>query len=84
MQKTQDLAEGDLLVSREVMDIARISRRTLERWVSTGKLPVVRIEGFSARRYRRRDLNSLLSPQSTPAVPAPTLTAGVPSPAVTS
>ena len=60
MQKTQDLPEAETLLSSEVMEMAKISRRTLERWVADGKLPSVKVGGFGARRYKRIDVETLL------------------------
>lgn len=72
MQKVQEVVEDDLLLSREVMDIARISRRTLERWVADGKLPAFKVGGFGDRRYLRSDLTAILTPPSpSPVVSAP-------------
>ena len=60
MQKSQELAPDEYLISSEVMDILKISRRTLERWVAEGKLPAIKIGGFGARRYLRSDVDALL------------------------
>lgn len=67
MQKTQEVVADDLLLSREVMELARISRRTLERWVADGKLPAFKVGGSGDRRYRRSDVYALLFPKA-PAV----------------
>lgn len=50
----------DYLRSREVMALARISRRTLDRWTSEGILPVVKQPG-TQRRYLRSDVMRLLT-----------------------
>lgn len=60
MQKMQDDAQGAMLVSAEVMQRLKISRRTLERWVADGRLPAVKVGGFGARRYREADVEALL------------------------
>lgn len=49
-----------MLVSAEVMQRLKISRRTLERWVADGRLPAVKVGGFGARRYREADVEALL------------------------
>lgn len=60
MQKTQEVSDtGSDLVSAEVMAELKISRRTLERWVKDGRLPVTKVGGFGHRRYSRTDVDSL-------------------------
>lgn len=75
MQKSQEQPETEYLVSAEVMDLLKISRRTLERWVADEILPAVKIGGFGARRYKRTDVLALLRgesiPKSTPVDSAP-------------
>jgi len=61
MQNLTNPAESDLLLSKEVMAATRISRRTLDRMVEDGRLPVIRIPG-GQRRYRRADVEALLTP----------------------
>jgi len=60
MQKMQDLPQTEYLVSSEVISMAKISRRTLERWVANGSLPAVKIGGVGARRYKRVHVEALL------------------------
>lgn len=52
---------SDLMRTQEAVLEAKVSRRTLERWIASGLLPVVRVGGV--RRVRRSDLEALLSPQ---------------------
>lgn len=70
MQKTQELPESEYLVSSEVMELAKISRRTLERYVADGKLPTTKIGGFGSRRYQRADVEALLRGESSPTAPS--------------
>jgi excisionase family DNA binding protein len=72
MQKTQEIGADDILLSSEVMAIAKISRRTLERWVADGTLPATKVGGRGARRYRRTDVEALLRGEAvaTPDLPA--------------
>jgi excisionase family DNA binding protein len=68
MHEQNKTSPDDLLVSREVMAAARISRRTLDRWVEDGKLAVIRIDG-GQRRYRRDVVEALIgTPVHVPAV----------------
>jgi excisionase family DNA binding protein len=64
MSKSHEVGSDDSLISSEVIELAKISRRTLERWVADGKLPAVKIGGFGARRYRRTDVEALLRGES--------------------
>jgi predicted site-specific integrase-resolvase len=70
MQTSQNDQGEELLASRDVMRIARISRSTLERWIASGRLPVVKIENFRDRRYNKADVLSIINPSST-VVPSP-------------
>jgi excisionase family DNA binding protein len=60
MQDQTTRVQREFMRSREVMELADISRRTLDRWTSNGTLPVIRPAG-SQRRYRRTDVERLLS-----------------------
>jgi len=59
MQEQTTKEPREFMRSREVMELADISRRTLDRWTSNGTLPVIRPAG-SQRRYRRADVERLL------------------------
>ena len=76
MSKSHEVDSDDSLVSSEVIEMAKISRRTLERWVADGKLPAVKIGGFGARRYRRSDVEALLRGESARSNPSAPATAG--------
>lgn len=69
MQKSQGLPDNEYLVSSEVMELAKISRRTLERYVADGKLPSAKLGGFGSRRYLRADVDSLLRGEISPSTP---------------
>ena len=60
MQKTDEQPESEYLLSADVLELAKISRRTLDRWVADNKLPAVKVGGFGARRYKRSDVEALL------------------------
>lgn len=53
----------DLLTSAEVAAMMRVSHVTLQRWRDSNKLPYVRV-GRTIR-YRRTDVEALLSPTPT-------------------
>lgn len=52
---------GDLLPIGETADILKVSFSTLRRWDRTGHLKPVRLHPRSPRRYRRADVDALLS-----------------------
>ena len=58
MHTTETPTGGEHLKSSEVIALAAISRRTLERWVADGTLPAVKVGG--TRRYKRSDVEALL------------------------
>ena len=60
MQEQTTREAPDYLRSREVMELARISRRTLDRWTAEGILPVIKQPG-TQRRYRRDVVERLLA-----------------------
>jgi excisionase family DNA binding protein len=51
-----------LLTVDEVAKRARVSTRTVWRWEADGLLPSVRIEGARFVRFRRADVDTLLTP----------------------
>ncbi len=53
----------ELLTPREVANIFRVNPKTVSRWYLEGKLPALRTLG-GHRRYRRRDVEALLSRQT--------------------
>ena len=56
------MADGTLSVA-ETLDLLQISRSTLDRWVSTGLLPVIQPFPRGERRFRRSDVEHLLAPK---------------------
>lgn len=61
MQKMQTSgAAPDFMLSAEVMELARISRRTLDRWVAEGILPAYQVSERTVRRYRRDHVDAIL------------------------
>lgn len=58
-------AEPEYLAAGDVMATVHISRRTLDRYVTAGKLPVVYLPS-GHRRFQRTDVDALLTPQSSP------------------
>ena len=60
MQEQTKQEAPDYLRSAEVMELARISRRTLDRWTADGILPVIKRPGMQ-RRYRRDAVERLLA-----------------------
>ena len=58
MHTTETPEGGEHLKSSEVIALAQISRRTLERWVADGTLPAVKVGGL--RRYQRVHVEALL------------------------
>ena len=73
MQKVQDVDADDMLTSNGVMELAQISRRTLERWVADGKLPFQKLPGSGERRYLRADVEYLITPSPTSSEAQPDL-----------
>lgn len=65
MQNPTIAEPQDYLRSREVMELARISRRTLDRWTAEGILPVIKNPG-TQRRYRRADVVKIVTGESQP------------------
>lgn len=62
----ESVRRRDLLSLPEVADELGMSVITIRRWISTGKLPAVRVGGLQIR-VRRSDLESVM----TPIQPAP-------------
>lgn len=52
--------DHEFLTSAEVKDEARVSSTTLLRWRQNGTLPAIKVGGRF--RYRRADVEALLSP----------------------
>ena len=57
------LQPGDLLIATEAAELLRVTVKTLERWEKAGRLDAIRLPG-GHRRYRRSDLEALLSDDS--------------------
>lgn len=75
--KTQNLATNAIppyLTFSEVLVLAKVSRRTLERWVSEGLLTVYKVQGQKERRFLSSDVDQLLIP--TPVEPHNAASAG--------
>lgn len=53
----------ELLTIQQAADYLGLSRRTIELWMRSGKLPAIRI-GPRTRRIRRVDLQALLRPDT--------------------
>jgi excisionase family DNA binding protein len=49
----------ELLTTKQTAEESTVSERTVERWISSGLLPVVRVG--KVRRVRRADLEALLA-----------------------
>ena len=58
MQPTD--AAPELLTTREVAALARVSTVTVTRWANDGKLPVIRVSERTLR-FRRDDVEALLA-----------------------
>lgn len=56
----------DLLTTREVADQARVSTVTVTRWMHDGRLVGIKV-GPRTFRFRRSDVEALLSPEPTEA-----------------
>jgi excisionase family DNA binding protein len=52
-----------LLSAREAAATLGISRATLDRWIKDGLLPVIQPVPHGPRRFRRDDVDRLLSPR---------------------
>lgn len=53
-------AAPDLLTTREVAALARVSTVTVTRWANEGKLPVIRVSE-RVLRFRKADVDALLA-----------------------
>jgi excisionase family DNA binding protein len=51
---------SDLLTTREVAALARVSTVTVVRWANDGRLPVIRVSE-RVLRFRRSDVEALLA-----------------------
>lgn len=49
-----------MLTEREVADLFRVTRRTVQRWAAAGTLEAIRVGGIT--RYRTHDVEALLGP----------------------
>lgn len=66
MQETQDRAQEivqapEFILAEEVMHLARISRRTLDRWVADGTLPAYQVSPRTVRGFKRDEVVALLT-----------------------
>ena len=66
MPQTPEVAEKEYLSASEALQTVHISRRTLERYIAAGDLPVSYLPS-GHRRFLRADVLALLSPSA----PAP-------------
>lgn len=54
----------ELLTINQVAEYVGVSRRTVERWLESGKLPAFRLAGTGPRRIDRADLErAILKPE---------------------
>jgi excisionase family DNA binding protein len=56
----------ELLTTSEVADLFRVNEATVGRWVREGKVTAVPLPGGKGYRYRRADIEALLSPEPGP------------------
>lgn len=54
--------EHDLLTTAEVADAFRVAQATVNRWVREGDLKAIPLPGGKGYRYRRSDVEALLTP----------------------
>ena len=54
----------ELLTTRQATLLLHIHRTTLDRWVREGRLPVIQPVRRGQRRFRRADIDALLTPQT--------------------
>ncbi|HSS09026.1 MAG TPA: helix-turn-helix domain-containing protein [Acidimicrobiales bacterium] len=54
------MTNADLLTVREVARRAKVSERTVWRWVEDGRLPAIRVGGIV--RFQHADVDALLTP----------------------
>ncbi len=60
MEGEREMIEGELLTSKEVINLLKISKSTLLRWVQNGKLPSHHA-GSKLLRFKRDDVMGVLS-----------------------
>jgi excisionase family DNA binding protein len=60
----QETDGEDLLTVSEVADLARVSSQTVWRWAKDGSLPTAMITPGGRRRFRRSDVEELLTPKA--------------------
>lgn len=51
----------ELLTTRQVAELAKVSRQTVSRWASEGKLPAVTLPGGQLR-FSKVDIDAMLTP----------------------
>jgi excisionase family DNA binding protein len=60
LEGEREMIESELLTSKEVINLLKISKSTLLRWVQNGKLPSHHV-GSKLLRFKRDDVMSVLS-----------------------
>ncbi|WIM07978.1 helix-turn-helix domain-containing protein [Trueperella bernardiae] len=54
----------ELLTTRQVAELAKVSRQTVSRWASEGKIPAVTLPGGQLR-FSKVDVDAMLTPTTT-------------------
>lgn len=57
------MTHADLLTTAEVASLFRVTEATVNRWVRDGKIASIPLPGGKGNRYRRSDVEALLSPE---------------------
>lgn len=60
-------SDDDLLTAREVAAIFRVRETTVSAWGRKGRLPRIQAVPGGIVRFRRTDVEALLTPETTPA-----------------
>lgn len=55
-------SDDELLTTAEVANRCRVSRMTVSRWVTDGKLHAIRLPGGRSLRFRAADVDAILEP----------------------
>jgi excisionase family DNA binding protein len=58
------LMPPDTMTVREVLELYGVTRSTLDRWIAAGLLPVIQPFPRGERRFRRSDVEALLTPKA--------------------
>lgn len=60
------MTDTDLLTAPQVAEALQVSDETVRRWAADGRLPSIVLPS-GKRRYRRADIDAILSPEPTEA-----------------